>query len=113
MNFDLKSTPRRSSVGSIRRPGSGAKFEDRVSRFQRLSQRRSSLGTTPALSNDHSHHDISKRIKVEIEERINDYEFNVNFYSIPPFGRVHLQEAEEFIKERLNSKKPSHYANLI
>ena len=99
MNFGNRtpnSTPGRAKAPRNSVPG---KYEDKTSRIKRLSQNRASFVASPR-----SNREDRKRIKIEIDHRANDYEFNVNFYSIPPFGRVQLHDAEEWVKERISSE---------
>ena len=101
----------RRSSGTSNLLSSGSKsmnsrLEDRIKRQKRNSQlmNTSANGHNNSLLSDRNANEMKKRIKIEIEEQTNSYDFNVNFYSIPPFGEVQLKEAEEFVQERIKSK---------
>ena len=32
----------------------------------------------------------------------NPYEFCINFYTVPPFGKISLEDGEDMVTERLN-----------
>lgn len=44
---------------------------------------------------------LDKKIKIEYDNRFNLYEFSLNFYTIPPFGEVSLEESQKAVEERL------------
>lgn len=78
------------------------RHENRQSRLKRISQL---SGSPLSPMNVSQSEPLRKRIKVEYENRFNEYHFSVNLYTIPPFGQVQLEEAQKAVEERLTGRR--------
>lgn len=74
------------------------RFENKRNRLKRNSQ----IHNSPNLNTSAT--PLRKKIKVEYENRFNQYEYSLNLYTIPPFGQIELEEAQKSVEERLKSK---------
>lgn len=81
-----------------------SQHENRAKRLKRMSQLSGASSTSTSLSSAES---LRKRIKVEYEHRYNEYHFSVNLYTVPPFGEIKLEEAQEAVQERLTGRLSS------
>ena len=71
------------------------RFEDRQSRLKRNSQ----LLYSPILNTSIT--PLNKKIRIEYENQINEYDFSLNLYTIPPFGQIELEDSQRAVEERL------------
>lgn len=99
MNIVQKSTTTNQITTGLGRNRAG--FESKINRLKRNSQLIGSP-TSPSF-NDRST-SLNKKIKVEYENRFNQYEFSLNLYTIPPFDQINLEEAQKAVEERLKGK---------
>jgi len=93
MNFGNQRTP---TLASSTRSGN-FKPEGRSNRLKRFSY----LSGSPSTSLNDSNASLNKKIRVEYENRFNQYDFSLNLYTIPPFGQIGLEEAQKAVEERL------------
>lgn len=75
-----------------------SQHENRSKRLKRMSHL---SGGSPAPQPLSSTEPLRNRIKIEYENRYNEYHFSVNLYTVPPFGQLKLEEAQEAVQERL------------